>query len=244
MNWLLLSLLGGGALVFGALLPWFTHWDSIVQYLWSFAGYEGDGILTGGIGLLLLIGALVSKRKPGKLYSIPTAVLAAIAGSILLHDLFNPPDFLTYPPGSIVSAGPGIYLSITGAILALAGGFQRVHPPPQSAEAPPTQTENPPATIDFAPPPRDRLDLRVVTTTIALLLLLAAIFISQVSSGWSSDPLLHDALSIVVVGAAAGLYVAFQRGSRLVKGLCVGVLIGAAAAILWILFLGIVSAFS
>ena len=236
----LLSLLGGVSLVVGALLPWFTHWDPIVPFPWSFAGYEGNGILTGGIGLLLLIGALVSKRKPGKLYSIPTAILAAIAVLIPLHDLFDPPDFITYPPGSIVSTGPGIYLSITGAILALAGGFLRVPPPPQSAQAPPTQTENPPATIDSAPSPGHRLDLRAVTATIALLLFIAAI--SLASSGWS-DWLLHVVFPGIVVGGVAGLFVAFQRGSRLIKGLWVGVLIGAGAAVLWILFVGLVSGY-
>jgi hypothetical protein len=47
--------------------------------------------------------------------------------------------------------------------------------------------------------------------------------------------LFFDVVVPALVGGVAGLFVALIRGSRLVKGLWMGALVGAACGLLWIL---------
>jgi len=132
-----LSLIGAIGLLVGAMLPWATIQSALLGLSVSKAGYEGDGVFTGAIGLLLLIGAVVSKGKPGKRYSVATALLALVAFLILAFDLSNVSSAVTDAgEGLLASVGPGIYVSIVGAILALVGGLQVVPQLPQPAQPP------------------------------------------------------------------------------------------------------------
>jgi len=138
-----LSLLGGIALVVGALLPWATINSPLLGLSVSKAGYEGDGMLTGAIGLLFLIGSVVSKGKPGKHYSVVTAILAVIAGLILMFDFSNVSGMVSNAgEGLLASMGPGIYVSIIGAVLAVVGGLQKL-PEIQQPTQPPAVPQPP-----------------------------------------------------------------------------------------------------
>jgi hypothetical protein len=117
--------LGALGLVIGALLPW-AHITAAFVGKVSKAGYEGDGAFTGGIGLLILIGALVSKGKVGKPYSVASAVFSVIAGLILLVDLAQVGSIGADLEFAVVQTGVGIYLSLVGAFLAFLGGLRRV----------------------------------------------------------------------------------------------------------------------
>jgi len=138
----MLCLLGGVSLLFGALLPWATLQSLTLGLSISRAGYEGDGIITGGLGLLLLIGAIVSKGKPGKPYSVVARILALIAGVISFGALMGISGFSTGDKGLVASVGPGILLSLAGAVIALVGGWQTVPAIPASMQAP-TQGQPP-----------------------------------------------------------------------------------------------------
>ena len=134
----LLLVLGGLALIIGALLPWATLTSFLVGSF-SRAGYEGDGIITGGIGILLLFGGLLVKGKPGKLYSLAGSFFALIAGLILVSDFSNVSGIvrdMDAEESMMASIGPGLYLSALGAVLALVGGLQRVPAAPVPALQP------------------------------------------------------------------------------------------------------------
>jgi hypothetical protein len=127
-----LTMLGAIGLIIGALLPWASI-SSIFGKI-SKAGYEGDGVITGAIGLLLLIGSLLNKGKSGKRYSIASAVFAIGAGIIGISDLMNINSAVAdISSDSLVlaSTGPGVYITIIGAVLALVGGLQKM---PDEAE--------------------------------------------------------------------------------------------------------------
>jgi tetratricopeptide (TPR) repeat protein len=137
----ILTLLGAIGLLAGAVLPWisFTSMFGTV----SKAGYEGDGILTGGIGLPLLLIALLVKGNPGHSYSILGVIFALIAGVIAFWDLSNVSSRvaeINADMSFLASVGPGLYITVIGAILAFVGGLQQVPgqvgPSSSSSEAP------------------------------------------------------------------------------------------------------------
>jgi len=89
-------LFGALGLILGALLPWVTvsgiaHLvgDIDVQKVWSTTGYEGDGILTLGIGVLVLLFGLLRKGRSARVYSVICALVILGAGGIALLDLAN-----------------------------------------------------------------------------------------------------------------------------------------------------------
>lgn len=118
--------IGAAALIGGALLPWVTASAGIFSL--SKAGYEGDGIFTGAIGVILLLGALLGKGKPGARFSVAGAILAVIAGLIGAYDLLNvSAKVAEISAGSVAaSVGAGLYVTLLGAILGLVGGLQSV----------------------------------------------------------------------------------------------------------------------
>ena len=135
-----LTLWGGICLVAGALLPWAKVTSTFLGMSISKAGYEGDGLFTGAIGLLLLISAILSKGKPGKVYSIASTIFAVIAGLILFSDLTGINSLVSNGGSSVMaSAGVGIYVSIIGVVFAIIGGLQNV----PSLPVPETTQSNP-----------------------------------------------------------------------------------------------------
>jgi hypothetical protein len=126
-----LTLFGAFGLLVGAFLPWATIASPLLGLSLSKAGYEGDGLFTGGVGLLLLLGSVISKGKPGRLYSIAGVVFSVLAGAILFMDLSSVRGVVSDVGEDVIaSVGPGVYVSIVGALLALVGGLQRVPSPP------------------------------------------------------------------------------------------------------------------
>jgi hypothetical protein len=77
-----LVIIGGLILCIGARLPWIS-----VPVLFGVhgplegieVGWEDNGIITGGIGLILLLIGLLRKGKAGTRYSVPGAILATLA---------------------------------------------------------------------------------------------------------------------------------------------------------------------
>jgi hypothetical protein len=112
--------------VIGALLPWSTVTAPFIGTAYVF-GFEGDGLITGGIGLLLLIIFILSKGTPGKLYSVIGAIVGCSMALILAFDMKSAFSTIYASQGPVrASIGPGPFLSMIGAILIVVGGFLRV----------------------------------------------------------------------------------------------------------------------
>ena len=121
-------LLGALGLVIGAFLPWITATAAFIGTM-NVSGIDGDGKLTAGIGALLVISGLISKGKPGKMYSAASGVFAVIAGLLLISTWSNVSSSvagLADNEFGMASVGSGLYLSALAAILAAIGGFMKV----------------------------------------------------------------------------------------------------------------------
>jgi len=87
-------------------------------------GWEGDGFITGGIGLILLLVGIFWKGRIEKRYSIPGAILAALAMLVVIGDFKR---ILEIDPdaGFFAATDVGIYVTLMGALLALIGALHR-----------------------------------------------------------------------------------------------------------------------
>ena len=126
----MLVLIGGVILVLGSRLPWMS-----VPVLFGVEGptfeaieigWEGDGLITGGIGLILLLVGIFWRGRIEKRYSIPGAILAALAILVVIGDFYR---ILEIDPdaGFFAATNVGIYVTLIGALMALAGALYRTH---------------------------------------------------------------------------------------------------------------------
>jgi hypothetical protein len=124
-----LVLIGGMILILGSRLPWIS-----VSVLYGVEGpafeaieigWEGDGFITGGIGLILLLVGIFWRGRIEKRYSIPGAILAALAVLVVFGDFYS---ILEIDPGAgfLAATDVGIYVTLLGALLALAGALYRI----------------------------------------------------------------------------------------------------------------------
>lgn len=122
-------LIGGLILVIGSRLPWMS-----VPILFGVegpafeaieAGWEDNGIITGGIGLVLLFGGLFWKGKTGTRYTIPGAILAALAIAVVMGCFWRIVE-IDPEAGFFAATDVGIYVTLTGAFLALVGALWNI----------------------------------------------------------------------------------------------------------------------
>lgn len=120
----LLVLMGGLILILGSRLPWMS-----VPVLYGLQGpayesieigWEDNGLITGGIGLILFLGAIFWRGKAKAGYSIPAVLLAVYAVFIVLGCFLSILE--TDPPAGFIAATDiGIYVTFIGALLTLVG---------------------------------------------------------------------------------------------------------------------------
>jgi len=124
----MLVLIGGMILILGSRLPWIS-----VPVLFDVEGptfeaieigWEGDGFITGGIGLILLLVGVLWRGGDEKRYSIPSAILASLVVLMVIGDFYR---ILEISPdaGFFAATDVGIYVTLIGALLALAGALLR-----------------------------------------------------------------------------------------------------------------------
>ena len=121
-------IIGGLILCIGARLPWIS-----VQVLFGVhgplegieVGWEDNGIITGGIGLILLLIGLLRKGKAGTRYSVPGAILAALACFVVVG-CFKRVLEINPSAGFFADTEVGLYVTFLGAILALVGVVSRI----------------------------------------------------------------------------------------------------------------------
>ena len=119
---------GGLILMIGSRLPWMS-----VRVLFGVEGpaYEGiepgwedNGVITAGLGLILLFVGLLWKGRIGTRYSIPGAFLAGLAILIVLG-CFQRILEINPDAGFFAATKVGIFVTLGGAALALAGALLR-----------------------------------------------------------------------------------------------------------------------
>jgi hypothetical protein len=115
-------------LILGSRLPWIS-----VPVLFGVEGpafeaieigWEDNGLTTAGIGLILFLVALFWRGRIGKRYTIPGAILAALAVLVVIGCFYR---ILEIGPGAgfLAATDVGIYLTLIGALLAFVGALYR-----------------------------------------------------------------------------------------------------------------------
>jgi len=124
----LLVLIGGLILILGSRLAWMS-----VPVLYGVEepalkaieiGWEDNGFITGGIGLILLLVAIFWKGMIGKRYSIPGAILALLAVLVVIGCFQRIID-IDPDAGFFAATDVGIYVTLLGALLSLVGALNQ-----------------------------------------------------------------------------------------------------------------------
>ena len=124
----MLVLIGGLILIIAARLPWMSvpvlYGVEGPAYEAIEIGWEGDGTITGGIGLILLLVGLFWWRRIEKRFAIIAAVLAVLPVLVVIADSSS---ILEIDPevDFFAAADVGLYVTLAGALLALAGALYR-----------------------------------------------------------------------------------------------------------------------
>jgi hypothetical protein len=138
---LFLLFLGGAGLLIATFLPWVIYSSVFGNYYLIHWGYEGNGIITGNIGLLFIIGLIIRKGNFRKSDFIAGSILTALAGALLLYNIADVIYSATHytESGADTDLGSGLYLGIIGAMLILFGGILNA---PAFNDAPPTESQH------------------------------------------------------------------------------------------------------
>jgi hypothetical protein len=117
----MLVLISGVMLILGSRLPWMSvpvlfgvegpTYESIE------IGWEDNGFITGGIGLILLLGGIFLRGRTGTSYSIPGAILAAYAVLVVVG-CFQRILEIDPSAGFLAATDVGIYVTLIGSLLA------------------------------------------------------------------------------------------------------------------------------
>jgi hypothetical protein len=118
----MLTLVGGAALIAAALMPWatFVLGDRKV-------GTRGAGAIgksTAGLAVLVLLDALIRKRRPGKRFAPVSSLLALLVAALACLDgliVLAGEGMVVNDP--LANPGPGQCMTIIGALLVLLGGL-------------------------------------------------------------------------------------------------------------------------
>ena len=124
----ILVLVGSLLLIIGGFYPWISV-PNLFGLSGSFyegieAGWEGDGVLTTGVGLILVLGELLFGGVARRWFTLTGVVLAALAASVVFLDFRR---ILEIAPeaGFYAATDIGIYVTLVGALLALIGCLWR-----------------------------------------------------------------------------------------------------------------------
>jgi hypothetical protein len=138
-----LVLVGALLLIIGGFLPWISVPNLFGLSGTSFEsieiGWEGDGFLTAGIGLILILGELLLWGDSRKWFAFIGVVLAVLVASVVFLD-FRRDLELAPEAGFYAATDIGIYVTLVGALLALIGCMWRRVPAPTDQRMPTTNS--------------------------------------------------------------------------------------------------------
>ena len=119
------SLLGGFGLVIGALLPWAIISSYTLGVSRGIMGYDGDGLLTAILGILVIIIGFTTSVKPNRPFSIFITLLSILSLILIFPKLFTLSESnLSSPSEDIyLSLGVGIFVSLFAGIFSAIGGL-------------------------------------------------------------------------------------------------------------------------
>jgi hypothetical protein len=131
----IITFLGGTALIVAAFLPWMKpvalFGEAAIGHEGIAIGWEGDGFVTGGVGVILIFVTLFYKGKPGKIYSLQTTALGLLACWVILSD-FRRIAEIGPSAGILAATDIGLFLTLVGGLSVVIGGLLKV--PPEAAE--------------------------------------------------------------------------------------------------------------
>jgi len=126
-----ITFLGALVLIIAAFLPWMKpvilFGDAAIGHEGLAIGWEGDGVITGGIGALLLLGSLFYKGNPGKIYSLQITTLGLLVCWLIFLD-FRRIAEIGPSAGLLAATDVGLYLTMAGGLAAVASGLQKISP--------------------------------------------------------------------------------------------------------------------
>ena len=129
----ILVLVGSLLLIVGGFLPWISVPNlfglSGPSYEGIEVGWEGDGFITAGIGLILLFSELLFGGESRRWFTLTRVVLATLAASVVFLD-FRRILELAPEAGFYAATDIAIYMTLVGALLALIGCLWRRVPAP------------------------------------------------------------------------------------------------------------------
>jgi uncharacterized membrane protein YidH (DUF202 family) len=120
----ILIIVSGALIILGAILPW----ASVISVFGriSVYGYEGDGMLTGIIGILLMILGFFRIKTSSVLIGALAIILGILAGIIGGLKFFNLIINLMSTEYVKTSIGIGLYITILGGIGGFIGGVAKI----------------------------------------------------------------------------------------------------------------------
>jgi hypothetical protein len=127
-----LVFIGCLGLALGAVLPSATLTSGLFG-TFSISGLQGDGLFTGGIGVLLFLIAALLPLKPGKAYSWAASILAVIA-LFLAGSKVSGILAVSAPSLALIDIGSGVWLSTDAAFIGTIGGL--IQRPAETASSP------------------------------------------------------------------------------------------------------------
>ena len=120
-----LLIMGGLLLMIGVVLPWGSASSDLLGITRTVMGFESDGQFSGPGGLILLLIAIFTKERQGKIFSFFGLIVSIICGFIVASKIFT---ILTYVPSGDVTIAVRYGLSIVstlGVILGVIGSIYR-----------------------------------------------------------------------------------------------------------------------
>lgn len=121
----LLILLGGAMTAIGSLLPWTIARSGLATA--ERAGTDGDGVFTLGIGIVIVVLAIIGWERPlPRVGRMGVIMLSAAAFGIAALVYGSVSDFIAQGSDIEASIGMGLYITAAGALIALIGGARLV----------------------------------------------------------------------------------------------------------------------
>jgi hypothetical protein len=119
----IVSLVGGAALILGALMEWATV--STAAGTISIAAFDADGEIVLFSGVVIVALALLDLALPGPFWWIGVGVFGGFALLTGVIDFFNVTEGIEVEEGGDVSISAGLYVVLLGAAAALVGALLR-----------------------------------------------------------------------------------------------------------------------
>lgn len=112
----IMGLVGGALTITGSLLPWFT-----IATIGSSIGTDGDGVLTLGLGAVIVLASFIRYGTPSRTIPLVAAVLGALTIWLAASTIIRLAG-IESDTGIRTSIGGGLYLVVLGGAAAILSG--------------------------------------------------------------------------------------------------------------------------